>query len=81
MSSIAFKKTASEKATLKIVKRKYNMEKKNIPAYQNKRGMMLGLSISSSKLDLFAKTDKTVFIKLNDLLKMQETVEALSFDN
>lgn len=80
MSSIIFKKTASEKATLKVIKRKFNMEKRHIPAYKGKRGMMLGLTISSSKLELFSKTDKTVFIKLNDLLKMQETVEALSFN-
>lgn len=80
MSSVIFKKTASEKASLKIVKRKYKMEKRNIPAYANKKGFMLGLSISTSKLDLFGKKDKTVFIKLPDLLKMQETVEAVSFD-
>ena len=80
MSSVIFKKTASEKATLKVVKRKYKMEKRHIPAYENKRGFMLGLTISSAKLDLFGKKDKTVFIKLPDLLKMQETVEAVSFN-
>jgi hypothetical protein len=77
--SLAFKKTASEKAMLKVAKRKFNMEKRNIPAYSGKKGYILGLTISTSKLDLFGNKDKTVFIKLNDLLKMQETVEALSF--
>lgn len=80
MSSVIFKKTASEKASLKIVKRKYKMEKRNIPAYANKKSFILGLSVSTSKLDLFGKKDKTVFIKLPELLKMQETVEAISFD-
>lgn len=80
MSSAIFKKTASEKAQLKVIKRKYEMEKRHIPAYANKKGFILGLSISSSKLDLFGKKDKTVFIKLGELLKMQETVEALSFN-
>ena len=78
--SIIFKKTASEKASLKIIKRKYKMEKRHIPAYSNKKGLMLGLSISTTKLELFGKKDKTVFVKLAELLKMQKTVEALSFD-
>lgn len=78
--SVIFKKTASEKASLKVIKRKYKMEKRHIPAYFNKRGLMLGLSISTAKLDLFDKKDKTVFVKLGELLKMQETVEALSFN-
>jgi len=78
--SILFKKTASEKATLKVLKRKYKMEKRHIPAYLNKKGFMLGLTISSANLDQFGKKDKSVFVKLADLLKAQETVEALSFD-
>lgn len=78
--SILFKKTASEKATLKVLKRKYKTEKSRIPAYSNKKGLILGLSINSSNLDQFGKKDKSVFVKLGDLLKAQQTVEALSLD-